>query len=179
MKQFAKYIGGALVLMILAGSALAAQIPMTFVNVSDADTIYFFITDPTRYTFDDKKLTNSAFLPGSLPSSWGVDVIEPDRLIVSGDPLAPGAGTFTLDMFGAPSNSQNTVFTVEWAEVLNGTITQSATLQITGRGTIVGTPVYGPITSEVPIPDAYWLLGSGLILFVAIRRKKEESAVAY
>lgn len=173
MKQIAKYIGGALVLMLLAGSAFAAQIPLTFVNVSDADTIYFFITDPTRYTFDDKKDTNSAFLPDSLPSTWGVDVIESDRLIVSGDPLLSGDGTFTLDIFGPPANSENTVFTVEWAEVLNGTITQSATLQITGKGNIVGAPVYGPITSPVPIPQAYWLLASGLILFVVIRPKRD------
>lgn len=176
-KQFFKYIGSALALLVLAGNTFAAQIPLMFTNEFDADSSYLFIIDG-KYKFDDKKLTNSVYQPGSLPSSWGVDVLESSRLVISGDPLVPFEGTFVLDMFGKAKDGPKDIATMEWAEVLNGTIAASGTLTISGTGIITGSS-YGPITSEVPIPDAYWLLGSGLILFVAIRRKKEASAVAY
>lgn len=137
---------------------------MNFNNEFETDAIYLFLLDTNR-TFE-----NVYNLPDVGGNSWETIVFEPNSIVMRGDTLNPGQGSFGITF------SRGGGFTLEWAEMLGGTINESGTLTFSGSGNVTSQQ-YGAITSPVPIPEGFWLLGSGLLCFFGIRRKQYRTVV--
>lgn len=90
----------------------------------------------------------------------------------SGNPVAQ-LGTGNTDVFTA-------VFTVDTATQLSNAITWSSVAQENGVAPAVNASSldYSVNTTPVPVPAAAWLLGSGVLAFAGIRRRKQGEALA-
>lgn len=155
MKKIYTGLTAALIVALMAASASAAPLRMNFWNDFQADSIYLFIVDG-GVTFNDVL---------TLPNNnWTTDVLESNRVVMTGDVIDPGS-RFRIEF------SDRDAFTLEWAEILDGTFDSSraGSIYFNNRGNVIGAD--SNFTSAVPIPESLWLLGSGLICFVGVRRK--------
>ena len=146
-----------LLIMSAFGATLhAAPFSQTFFNDYQTDSIFLFITNVNS---TDGDVTFAKWQ--EYPGTWTEDVSEPGKYVVSGPQINPG------EQFRIKFDNRGT-FTLEWAEVLNGSIQGSGSI-LFNKGSFAGTS--DNFQSSVPINGSLWLLGSGLICLIGIRRK--------
>ena len=137
----------------------------------------------------DSFSTTSFF--GSLGTFFGTELPgEPTRLSKTGSSVLPkGDGSFQAGVtLGAVGTAQNLFYVVRSAYTGSGTSAATTTAfgNATGLATITlgadGEVVYSlagvtpPPPSEVPVPAAVWLLGSGLLAMGASARRRRAAA---
>jgi hypothetical protein len=146
-----------LLTFLVSGSVVhAAPFTQTFLNDYQTDSIFLFITD---VDLTDGDTTFSKWQ--KTPKNWVEGFNEPDKISVSGPQINPG------EEFRVKFDNRGT-FTLEWAELLKGSIQGSGSIYF-DNGSFAG--VSDNFTSAVPINGSLWLLGSGLVCLMGIRRK--------
>lgn len=145
-----------LTILIFGSTLHAAPFNQWFRNDFQTDSIFLFITDV------DPSDGNVSFRRNVRdPAGWSADFDMPDKVELSGPQIDPG------EWFRVRFSNDGT-FTLEWAELLNGSIQGKGSIYF-DQGAITG--VSDSFTSSVPINGSLWLLGSGLICLIGIRRK--------
>ena len=152
MKFLKIYLIAFAVLMVAAGSH-AAPFTLAYDNYFQIDSLYLSITEG-NVAFDKWQL---------VPTNWQAGYEQADLFAVSGPLIDPG------ERFRIKFNDRGS-FTLEWAELLNGVIQAAGSLYLV-NGNIVG--ISNDFTSTIPTPatGTFWLLGSGLICFICIRKR--------
>jgi len=138
-------------LLMPTAGAWAAPLTHAFKNDYQIDSLYLFIT---QGDVDFVGWIN-------LPKDWEVGIDGEKTLSAAGPVLDPGR-VFVVRF------SDRGSFTLEWTELLNGVIQGAGSLYAL-NGRFVGSS--DNFTSAVPISGSIWLLGSGVIGLVFIRRR--------
>ena len=149
----------ALSILIFAGNSHAAPFTEAFRNDFQTDSIYLFITEGS-VEFDKWQ---------RIPGNWETGYDQTDMLSASGPMIDPG------ERFRVKFSDRGT-FTLEWAELLNGVVMGSGSLFAVNGNFIGGNNTFTS-QSQIPTPatGSLWLLGSGLVCLICIRRKRTNS----
>jgi hypothetical protein len=150
-----KIILTAILIVMVAAVSHAAPLNYTYNNDNQTDYIYLFITSVEGADVDFVRWT-------ILPGGWITDIQEADRLSAYGPTIDPGE-RFRIRF------SERGTFTLEWAEMLNGVAQVGSRYFENGR--FVGADNNFTATIPTPISGTYWLLGSGLIVLIGVRRR--------
>ena len=146
-----------LVVMVAAVSH-AAPLNQTYNNDNNTDYIYLFITSVSgpEVNFIEWR---------TLPGGWTVDIQEDKTLSAYGPEINPG------ERFRVRFSERGT-FTLEWTEMLNGSNIPVGSGSISyNNGRLVGADNSFTSTFPTPVSSTYWLLGSGLIVLIGVRRR--------
>jgi len=153
------------------GVASAITVSEDFQTQFASNTLYVWTDDPARTTIGNVVL-------GKSLSGWGIDTKTDALLVLSGDVLEPGAGSFKLKLKydAAP-------ISLQWAEVFF----DSGVATLRGAGTLSyadktwtasdvftrGNEIPGLSAAPVPVPHALGLLLAPLLLLASCRRESQ------
>ena len=163
MRNRFAYLALLLTLLLTAGSAAAAILEQTFMNDFETNAIHLWSLDSSNMRLDG--FSASADMRG-----WKADVSSPAHMVLSGPPVAAGAGRFNLLM-----NYKAAPFRLEWAEVLFnsvGTVVKGyGTLSFNGNGWsnsnaathLIDMPLH-PRAAAMPLPSSLLMMLSALAL---------------
>ena len=167
----------ALILIVARPPVHAAPWTDTFNNPVATDEVYLFMVDGgvdnvTFQGWDQAPYTNGFFGWGA--HSWTTDIEQANLLAASGNDFGTAwwwnQGNFAVNY----SNDQND-FSIEYAYLLDGAIVQAGSRMWDAAQSIwVSSPDFNA-TIPNPIGGTAWLLASGLLAVVGIRRKKPPS----
>ena len=143
-----------ILIVTVAAASQAAPLNQTFQNDYSTDYIYLFITAGDVDFVEWKK----------LPGGWDVDIDEEKKLSAYGPEINPG------ERFRVRFSERGT-FTLEWAEMLGGVEQQKGSIYYENGRFIGADNNFTAAIPSVPISGTYWLLGSGLIVLIGVRRR--------
>ncbi|MDJ0721432.1 MAG: hypothetical protein QNJ04_07370 [Desulfobacterales bacterium] len=150
----------------------------TFSNPVTTDQIYLFMVDggEDNVTFQgwDRAPYSKGFLR-LFPHSWDIDIDRQDLLSASGRDFGT-SWLFNLGYFDVNYSDDQNDFKIEYAYLLEGTIVASGTRRWNaGAGRW---DLSSDFSSTIPNPigGTVWLLASGLLAMVGIRRRKRLDA---
>jgi hypothetical protein len=153
-----KIILTAILILMVTAVSHAATLNYTYNNDNQTDYIYLFITSVEGADVDFVQWT-------SLPGGWVTDIHEAERLSAYGPTIDPGE-RFRIRF------SERGTFTLEWAEMLSG-VAQDQGSRYFVNGRFVSADDEFTSTIPTPIAGTYWLLGSGLIVLIGVRRRSK------
>ena len=108
-----------LALLVFGSTLHAAPFTQAFLNDYQTDSIFLFITDVDSSEGDVSFSKWQAY-----PNNWTEGFNEPDKISVSGPQINPG------EQFQVKFDNRGT-FTLQWAELLNGSIQGSGRMGAT------------------------------------------------
>ena len=110
-----------------------------------------------------------------FPRSWGIDRVQPDMLSASGGRFGT-SWLFNLGYFDVDYSDNQNDFQIAYAYLLNGTIVDAGTRS--WNAAAAQWDLSSDFTSTIPNPigGTAWLLASGLLALVGIRRRKRLDA---
>ena len=166
-------LGGLLTLCLVVMIAVPASASMTQEfrqnNLGPYDSMEFFITS-TGTEFDSPGITGfHSSLPSGADATWGGTTINPEYLYASGDEVT--TLRFYLHFIGNTNPMTFDVLTYN-----GSTLLEAVGATYDGSWSFIEYDLnnFDPDTYDrtaTPIPAAIWLLGSGLVGLVGVRRK--------
>lgn len=146
-------------ILLLTGTVSAAPWTQGFVNSYQTDNIQLWITDGG---VDFLGWTTSR-------RDWSEDAFDSNYLAISGRQRNAGRLSFNVQF------SDTADFTMEWAELLGGTVMGSGTAYYTGTSRSWNFTDEPASSLATPISGSVWLLLSGGFAVIGVRRKLTQS----
>ncbi len=151
--KYVKMTIGLLAVLMIGSTLYAAPLTQAFRNDYATDSIFLFITA------GDVEFENVI----RMPVYWDMGISDPYTLALFGFEIDPGE-KFIIRF------SERGSFTLEWAEMLGSVIQGSGSIFFeNGRYVDASAEFDQPVPT--PVMPTLWLLGSGLVCLVGVRRK--------
>ena len=165
-------------LLFLNGPVKAAPWTDTFSNPVDTDQLYLFMVDGGDGNVSFQGWDQAPYTRGFLrmfPRSWNIDSVQPDMLSASGGRFGT-SWLFNRGYFDVNYSDNQNDFKIEYAYLLNGTLVDAGTRS--WNAAAGQWDLSSDFTSTIPNPigGTAWLLASGLLAMVGIRRRKRVDA---
>ena len=151
--KYRKIVLSTILILMVASVSHAAPFNQSFRNDFQTDYIHLFITSGDVVFVEWRR----------LPGGWDVDIDEAKTLSGYGPVINPG------NRIRVRFSDRGT-FTLEWAEMLNG-VAQGTGSIVYNNGRFAGANNNFTATIPTPISGTYWLLGSGLMVLIGVRRR--------
>jgi hypothetical protein len=161
------------ILLMMPVTASAATFDQFFYNEYQTDGVYLFILNDSVDTDIHFDADPVAF--GGTASGWSTTLYDPETLYMQGTTIDPFDGNFTITFTDNDGSTGTDVldFTMEWAELLGGTVLAQGSLYYMDGNISSADPNFTS-TIPTPVPASVWMLFSGLAFVIGIRRNSKK-----